>query len=65
MYYQDTPTGKVSVFDFDEKKGEISNRREIITIPDDMGTPDGNTIDSDGMLLGGQLGWSMRNTLES
>lgn len=50
MYYQDTPTGKVSAFDFDEKSGDISNRREIITIHEDMGTPDGNTIDEEGML---------------
>ena len=50
MYYADTPTGKVSAFDFDPKKGEISNRREVITIPDGMGNPDGNTIDAEGML---------------
>ena len=50
MYYADTPTGKVSACDFNEKKGEISNRREIITIPDGMGNPDGNTLDAEGML---------------
>lgn len=50
MYYQDTPTLKVSAFDFDEEKGEISNRREIITLSPDLGTPDGNTIDAEGML---------------
>lgn len=50
MYYQDTPTLCVSQFDFDEEKGEISNRKEIIRIPDELGTPDGNTIDEEGML---------------
>lgn len=50
MYYQDTPTRKVSAFDFDGEKGEISNRREVIDIPDGLGTPDGNTIDEEGML---------------
>lgn len=50
MYYQDTPTLKVSAFDFDEEKGEISNRREVITLTDGLGTPDGNTIDEEGML---------------
>lgn len=50
MYYQDTPTKKVSAFDFDEEKGTISNRQEVITLPDSLGTPDGNTIDEEGML---------------
>lgn len=50
MYYQDTPTRKVSAFDFDVEKGTISNRQEVITIPDSLGTPDGNTIDEEGML---------------
>lgn len=50
MYYQDTPTLCVSQFDFDEEKGAISNRKEIIRIPDELGTPDGNTLDEEGML---------------
>lgn len=50
LYYQDTPTKKVSAFDFDEEKGTISNRREIIDLADSLGTPDGNTIDEEGML---------------
>ncbi len=50
MYYQDTPTLKVSAFDFDAGQGEISNRREVISLSDDLGTPDGNTIDEEGML---------------
>lgn len=50
MYYQDTPTRKISQFDFDEEKGEISNRKEIISFGEGMGDPDGNTIDEEGML---------------
>ncbi|MCQ2607254.1 MAG: SMP-30/gluconolactonase/LRE family protein [Bacteroidales bacterium] len=50
MYYQDTPLRTVSVFDFDEENGTISNRKEAIQIPENMGTPDGNTIDAEGML---------------
>ncbi|MBO4332639.1 MAG: SMP-30/gluconolactonase/LRE family protein [Paludibacteraceae bacterium] len=50
MYYQDTPTRCVSQFDFDEEKGEISNRKEVIQLPEELGTPDGNTIDEEGML---------------
>lgn len=50
MYYQDTPTLKVSAFDFDEESGAIADRREVISLPDGFGTPDGNTIDEEGML---------------
>lgn len=49
MYYQDTPTRNITAFDFD-KNGSISNRQEIIHLPDTLGTPDGNTIDEEGML---------------
>lgn len=50
MYYQDTPTLCISQFDFDEEKGEISNRKEIIKMPENLGTPDGNTVDEEGMV---------------
>lgn len=50
MYYQDTPTLCVSQFDFDNEKGEISHRKEIIKMPEGFGTPDGNTVDEEGML---------------
>lgn len=50
MYYQDTPTRSVSAFDFDAEQGFIANRREVISLPDSLGTPDGNTIDEEGML---------------
>ena len=29
---------------------EISNRNEVISLPEGMGNPDGNTIDEDGMI---------------
>ena len=47
MYYQDSPLRTVSCFDFDINKGEISNRKEVISLPEGMGNPDGNTIDED------------------
>lgn len=50
MYYQDTPTRNITAFDFDKERGKISNRKEIIHLPDSLGTPDGNTIDEEGML---------------
>jgi len=50
MYYIDTPTGQVQVFDFNNRTGEISNGRIAVEIPDGMGGPDGMTIDSEGNL---------------
>jgi sugar lactone lactonase YvrE len=50
FYYCDTPTHQVDAFDFEIKKGAISNRRTIITIPEECGSPDGLTIDIEGNL---------------
>jgi sugar lactone lactonase YvrE len=50
MYYIDTPTKRVVGYNFDLASGSISNPKTIIEIPDNMGYPDGMTIDSEGML---------------
>lgn len=50
MYHIDTPTGEVSIFDYDEKTGDISNKQLCVRIPEEMGSPDGMTIDSEGMI---------------
>lgn len=50
MYYNDTPTGTVQGFDYDDKTGAITNRRIAVKIPRGMGSPDGMTIDADGNL---------------
>lgn len=50
MYYVDTPTKKVDAFDYDDATGHISNRRTVIQVPDGSGSPDGMTIDEEGML---------------
>jgi sugar lactone lactonase YvrE len=50
MYYNDTPTGTIQGFDYDDKTGEISNRRVVVRIPKGGGGPDGMTIDADGNL---------------
>lgn len=50
MYYNDTPTGTIQGFDYDDKTGAISNRRVVIRIPRGGGGPDGMTIDADGNL---------------
>jgi len=47
FYYVDTMAAKVDSFDFDIKKGELSNRRTAFTVPKDYGWPDGTTIDNE------------------
>jgi sugar lactone lactonase YvrE len=48
MYYVDTPTLRVDMFDFDPATGDIENRREFTTIRVGGGRPDGLTVDSEG-----------------
>lgn len=50
MYYIDTPTTKVRVFDYDKATAEISNEQTVIEVPATMGYPDGMAIDAEGML---------------
>ncbi|RBY91372.1 SMP-30/gluconolactonase/LRE family protein [Blastococcus sp. TF02A-30] len=45
-YYDDTPTGRIDVFDHDPDRG-LHDRRPFVTIPDD-GRPDGLTVDEHG-----------------
>lgn len=45
MYYIDTPTMKVMVYDYDDKTGEITNPAVAVEIPEGIGYPDGMTID--------------------
>lgn len=50
MYYADSPTGGVDVFDYDETTGDVENRRRLIAIPPDLGMPDGLTVDAEGFI---------------
>ena len=59
MYYIDTPLGTVRAWDYDLDSGEISNERGVVTIPRDMGGPDGMTIDAEGKLWVAHWGGSM------
>jgi sugar lactone lactonase YvrE len=50
MYYIDTPTFEVLAYDYDQETGHISNKRIIMKIAEENGSPDGMTIDNEGML---------------
>ncbi|CAH0596361.1 unnamed protein product [Chrysodeixis includens] len=52
MFYIDTPTRNIDVFDFDLDNGSIRNRRTLFSFQANnvTGLPDGMTIDSDGNL---------------
>lgn len=61
MYYIDTPTHKIDAFDYDLGTGAIGNRRTVVTVPNEMGHPDGMTIDADGKLWVALWdGWSVK-----
>jgi sugar lactone lactonase YvrE len=50
VYYIDTPTHRVDVFDFDAAAGTFHNRRPVVHIDPSLGSPDGMTIDAEGGL---------------
>ncbi|GFG33415.1 hypothetical protein Cfor_10009 [Coptotermes formosanus] len=52
MYYIDTATGQVDVFDFNVDEATIANRRKVFNLTENRiaGHPDGMTIDSNGNL---------------
>ncbi|MBS1667021.1 MAG: SMP-30/gluconolactonase/LRE family protein [Bacteroidetes bacterium] len=50
MYYIDSPSFEVVAFDYEKSSGQISNKRTVIKIGKEEGSPDGMTIDNEGML---------------
>lgn len=50
LYFIDSPTYKVESYLFDLETGNIQFEKSAIKIPEEMGAPDGMTIDDEGML---------------
>ncbi len=48
MYYIDTRTGRVDVFDYDVATGDVHDRRTFAVVEHDSWRPDGLTLDADG-----------------
>jgi sugar lactone lactonase YvrE len=48
MYYIDSTTQQVDTFDFDLEHGRLGERRHFVNIPDEVGLPDGMTVDAEG-----------------
>ncbi|NIH84177.1 SMP-30/gluconolactonase/LRE family protein [Amycolatopsis granulosa] len=48
-YYVDTATGRIDAFDYTAAAG-LTHRRPVVTIPADVGSPDGLTVDAEGNL---------------
>lgn len=47
MYYIDTGTRRIDVFDFDPDAGTIANRRPLVTFAEGEGKPDGLVLDEE------------------
>lgn len=50
MYYIDTATRRIDMFDFDADAGTIANRRTFVAIPETEGKPDGLIVDEEGFI---------------
>jgi sugar lactone lactonase YvrE len=50
MYYIDSTTHRLDVFDFDDVSGRVFERRTLLEFSEAEGAPDGMTVDSEGFL---------------
>lgn len=50
MYYIDTPTRRIDSFAYDAESGAVDQRETLVEVPEELGKPDGMSIDSEGRL---------------
>ena len=50
MYFADSGPRVIHAFAFDGERGTIADGRVLVEVPDEVGTPDGLTVDADGDL---------------
>ena len=50
MYLADSGPGVIHAFNFDPEPGTVSDRRVLVDVPSDVGSPDGLTVDAAGDL---------------
>ncbi|HEX9336020.1 MAG TPA: SMP-30/gluconolactonase/LRE family protein, partial [Pseudonocardiaceae bacterium] len=48
MYYVDSPTRRIDMFDYDVATGEARDRRSLVELTDTDGVPDGLCVDAEG-----------------
>ena len=60
LYYTDTRAGKIYLFDYDRATGDLSNQRVFVDVSDEVGGPDGMTVDAEGYVWSALLGGSCR-----
>jgi sugar lactone lactonase YvrE len=50
FYHIDTPTREIVAYDYDLASGQVANPRVVVTVPKELGWPDGMTSDQNGRL---------------
>jgi sugar lactone lactonase YvrE len=50
MYFTDSKAHQIYRFDYQQRTGNLSNRKVFATIPENLGLPDGMAVDADGFV---------------
>ncbi|MDP9309421.1 MAG: SMP-30/gluconolactonase/LRE family protein [Chloroflexota bacterium] len=58
MYHTDTPKRQIFVSDYDAATGTLSQQRVFVEVAEDLGNPDGMTVDAEGCVWSANWGGS-------